>query len=79
MVERRRLPLIPAAKIKRGTYSVLQMADEMEGPAFRGESSTPIEWTCGARDKVLTEGLIPGQVQNVVIRCTCGAYNDTSI
>ena len=49
-----------------------------EGPLFKGEA-TDVQWLCGACGKVLVDGVEPGRISQVVLRCTCGAYNDGSI
>lgn len=78
MPERRRLQLIPVAKVKPKKQSVLAQPEGAEGPILRGES-TGVEWLCGACGKVLVEGMEPGQVSGVVLRCACGVYNDGSV
>jgi hypothetical protein len=45
----------------------------MVGPGRRGA----VEYTCGQCATVLIAGFAPGQVRNVVFRCTeCRAFND---
>jgi hypothetical protein len=55
------------------------MGDGVEGALIRG-TRTPksVDYLCGACERVLFEGLAPTQrVANIVVRCACGAYNDT--
>jgi hypothetical protein len=79
VAERRRLPTIPAAKIKSGEYSILQMDEKMEGPLIKGEAATDIEWLCGSCERALVTGTEPGRITGIVIQCACGAYNGVTI
>jgi hypothetical protein len=63
---------------EEGTRSVLVMTDELAEsgePLMKGDG--PLSFTCGACGRVLLDGVAPGQVKEVVVRCSCGAYNDT--
>ncbi len=37
----------------------------------------PVRMLCGACGALLAEGVSPGQVRDMVLRCDCGAYNET--
>jgi hypothetical protein len=79
MPERRTLSLIPASKVNPKKQSVMQMEEGMEHPAIKVEDGTGVEWLCGSCESVLISGSKPEQIQGMVIRCTCGAYNDATI
>jgi hypothetical protein len=76
MPERRRLLVIPAAKVKPKKMIVMEMGDEGR---ISGDPPSGIQWECGACGHLLADGLRPGQLTNVVMRCPCGAYNDASV
>lgn len=55
-----------------GTAVVLDCSANT-GAALRGQG----EWnyTCGSCHKILLESITERQVLNVVLKCSCGAYN----
>jgi hypothetical protein len=77
---RRKLKTISPSKIDLAKMSILQMTPDFpaEQPLIGG-SETDNEWVCGGCGRVLLAGLASGQVQSVVVRCTCGVYNDATI
>ena len=70
----KKLKLIPAAKLKSGKASIIDGSDN-PGPMFRVEGAAEPEHVCGACGKVLLIGMRPGQMSDIVLRCSCGAYN----
>ena len=61
-----KLPTIPEPE--EGTRSVLV------APRIEGTGDT--NYICGSCGKTLAEGMGEGQMQNIVLKCSCGAFND---
>jgi len=76
--QKKRLRLVPATKVKKD-MTVLTQTPDFEGPLIKGEAGNGREWLCGACSKPLMVDLEPGQVTDVILRCTCGVYNDGTI
>lgn len=46
-----------------------------EAPAIRGDGDLTI--LCGACNIAICQNIIPGQVENIVVKCpNCGKFND---
>jgi phage FluMu protein Com len=50
------------------------LAPRMPEPDFRGGGD--INWVCGHCDHLLVECMLPGQIEDIVIKCfSCDAFN----
>jgi hypothetical protein len=57
------------------TNTILDLKLMGDTPAFKGTGGT--DYSCGACGAVLIEGSEPGQVSSMVLKCSCGAFNQT--
>lgn len=68
------LPVIPPPV--DGDFAIIQSSDEYSGPYFSGDG--PVNLHCGRCMNLLVYHLHPGQITNLVLRCSnskCKAYN----
>jgi len=60
--------------------SILTQVPGTPGPIVRGEGSRDsIDLLCGSCGRVLAKGIQTSLLTNVVLRCPCGAHNDTNL
>jgi hypothetical protein len=55
--------------------TVLDLKTLGDKPAIKGPGGT--DFTCGACGATLLEGVQPGQISGIVLKCSCGAFNQT--
>jgi len=71
----KKLKLVPAAKAKGRT--VLSQPSETENPIMlAGDGATDPTYVCGSCGNALLIGIPPEAIENTLLRCKCGAYND---
>ena len=69
-METRRLKVIP--RPANNTRSIIVLD---KGKKIKGENGS-IDLVCGDCEEVLAEKINEGQIFNVVLKCSCGAYNE---
>lgn len=76
-METHELAPIPQCQVTSGAHAALEIDDL---PALRAEAHSGHQWRCGVCGQLLIDGVKPGQVRGVALRCAaCGGYNDATI
>lgn len=57
--------------------SVVAMTEGMLGPAMKGEGE--LDMLCGSCGRVIAQDIDTSTLTHLVIRCPCGAANDTDL
>ena len=56
------------------TRSVLVCGPDLKGPLIKSGGSR--DYVCGRCNRTLLRHVARTQIQNILIRCTCGAFNE---
>ena len=77
MAPRRNIKLTVIPKPSERTRPIFEAGGQV--PVFNGGEQEAPDFVCGKCEAVLLTGLNRNRIINAVIKCSCGAFNDTTL